>query len=293
MMHFRQGAWLAMALFFCLVRPVSAEPLSVFVSVLPQKTMLEAIGGDKITVSVMLPSGASPELYAPPPKTMQALSAAAVYFSIGAPFEWSWLPRMKKQAAKTRFISLDAGLDKRFMAGHDHDDHHEHSLEEEAMPDPHVWLSPLHMAAMTDKAAAALAEVDPAHANFYAENAAAYKKKILAFHQRMTTRFDALPDAQDLVVVFHPSWGYVTDLYGLIQVAIEERGREPSAKQLAGLMKKMKQWKLPALFIQPQFSDRAARRIADSIGVPVVPLDPLAADWMAEIERLADHMGAP
>jgi ABC-type Zn uptake system ZnuABC Zn-binding protein ZnuA len=72
----------------------SAEPLSVFVSILPQKYFVDKIGGDLVHVSVMVPPGANPHLYEPRPGQMAALAKTRIYFAVGVTFEVAWLPRL-------------------------------------------------------------------------------------------------------------------------------------------------------------------------------------------------------
>ena len=57
------GLFLTMALCFHLHLPCSAgaEPLPVFVSILPQKFFVERIGGERVDVTVMVGPGQNPE----------------------------------------------------------------------------------------------------------------------------------------------------------------------------------------------------------------------------------------
>ena len=71
-----------------------AEPIEVFVSIVPQKYFVERIGGESVKVSVMVQPGANPATYEPKPRQMVALSRAKVYFAIGVPFEAVWLNRI-------------------------------------------------------------------------------------------------------------------------------------------------------------------------------------------------------
>ena len=87
--------------------------------------------------------------------------------------------------------------------------------------------------------------------------------------------------------VFHPSYGYFADAYGLRQIAVEMGGKEPGARQLARLIHRAKEDGVRVIFVQPQFSKSSARTIAEAIGGAVVPLDPLARDYLENLERMA------
>jgi len=59
------------------------ERLNVIVSILPQKTFVEAVGGDLVNVKELIPIGASPSTYEPKPSYLIAIEKADVYFRIG------------------------------------------------------------------------------------------------------------------------------------------------------------------------------------------------------------------
>ena len=92
------------------------------------------------------------------------------------------------------------------------------------------------------------------------------------------------------VFVFHPSFGYFLDEFGITQEAVETGGKEPTAQTLARLIDEAKQDKPSAIFVQAQFPVSAAKKIADSVGAKVVPLDPLAPDWLDNLKRIGDAL---
>jgi len=98
------------------------------------------------------------------------------------------------------------------------------------------------------------------------------------------------PLAGRTMLVFHPAYGYFTRRYGLIQKAIEVDGRDPSARRLATVVDEIRKQPVPALFIQPQFSRSAAERVANALDCELVELDPLAADYLANLENMADRI---
>ena len=87
--------------------------------------------------------------------------------------------------------------------------------------------------------------------------------------------------------VFHPAFGYFADDYGLKQTAVETGGSEPSARQLAHMIDVAKQKDIRVIFVQPQFSPKSAETIASEISGAVVPIDPLARDYVGNLERMA------
>ena len=76
------------------------------------------------------------------------------------------------------------------------------------------------------------------------------------------------------------------------QLAVETEGKAPSTRRLASVISSFEDHSPPAIFIQPQFSASAARTIADALGCAVVELDPLAEDYVANLETMAARITA-
>ena len=88
-------------------------------------------------------------------------------------------------------------------------------------------------------------------------------------------------------MVLHPSWGYFAKAYGLRQIAVEIEGKEPKPKELIHLLKEAREAQVKAIFIQPEFSDNAAKIIAKELEIPVIKVTPLAADWSENLLMIA------
>jgi zinc transport system substrate-binding protein len=89
-------------------------------------------------------------------------------------------------------------------------------------------------------------------------------------------------------MVFHPSFGYFADAYGLRQEPIELEGKNPTGRQLAEIIRRAREERIRVIFVQPQFSRKSAEVVARSVGAVVMPIDPLARDYLANLERIAE-----
>lgn len=279
-------AWFLMGLCLLAGFPVilHAAPLSVFVSILPQKYFVERIGGEHVRVSVMVGPGQSPATYAPTPKQMAALSQATVYFRIGVSFEDAWLGRIAQanpemtivdNRARVRLHAIEYGArPKHSTPGHTHGRY-----------DPHVWTAPPLVKVIAAQIRDVLVDLDPSHTAEYAANFAEFARDL---HQLQHAIWDILPTEKvGRFMVFHPSWGYFADTYGLQQIPLEQGGKEPSAKQLAGLIEQAKHEGMRVIFVQKQFSRRNAEIVARAISGKVIALDPLAEDYLQNMQRVA------
>jgi len=265
--------------------PTAAAPLRVVVSILPQRAIVEAVGGEFVAVDVLVGPGRNIHTYEPTSRQMTALADADLILPIGVPFELAWLPRLK--AAEPALPVLDlpaaAGIARLPLIGHAHSEHG--AAEPESELDPHIWTDPLLAARLLPPLAAALAEADPAHAADFAANAARFAAELAALDAEIRALFAGLEGRRFLV--FHPSWGYFAAAYGLVQVAIEHEGKEPGARSLAGIIARAKAEGIRVVFVQQQSATASAQAVAEAVGGRIVALDPLAPDYVANLRRSA------
>jgi len=102
--------------------------VNVVVSILPQQTFVEKIGGDKVNVTTMVKPGSDPHSYEPKPSQMIALSKAQLYFPIKIEFENAWLPKFKEQNTHMQVIEMTKDINFIDMPAHGGDTHEEGGL---------------------------------------------------------------------------------------------------------------------------------------------------------------------
>lgn len=271
---------LFLALFFVTLFQTSAlaKPL-VFVSILPQRHFLQRIGGDQLDVRVMVLPGASPATYEPSPRQMARLAEARAYFAIGVPFENAWLERFKAVNPDLEIIRSDQGVPKRSMISHEHLDAHQTDDHHQGSPDPHIWLSPELVTMQARNMYQGLVQIDPDNTSFYRANLKAFLQELDRLDANIRSIFDPLPAGSRSFMVFHPAWGYFAQAFDLHQIPIESEGKEPSPGQLARIIRHGREKNISVIFVQPQFSKKSARVIAQEMGAQVVAVDPLAEEW--------------
>lgn len=263
----------------CHVR--AAEPLLVAVSLLPQQTFVERIGGSHVHAIVLVPPGKSPATYEPTPQQMAAVAGSRLVFRIGVPFENAWLPRLAQVAPAAKVVDLRDGLTLRSVdlpAGA--------AAHPGGAPDPHVWLSPPLVMRMADRIRDELvaqlpqakAEIEANHARFVAD----LKVLDADIRSRLADKL------QRKFMVYHPSWGYFADAYGLTQMPVEAGWKEPGPRTLQRVIEAARRNDVRVIFVQPQFSSKEAETVAQAIGGEVVAVDPLAADYFDNLHRVAD-----
>ena len=120
--------------------------INVVVSILPEKTFVKAIGGEKVNVSLMVLPGNSPHTYEPKPSQMKNLTKASLYFAIGVEFEKVWLPKFKNLNNRMEVVNLTQNITLEKMQKHTEHSEYEENKHKEAHAyvgnDPHIWTAP-------------------------------------------------------------------------------------------------------------------------------------------------------
>lgn len=309
--------WALLLLFLTGTGLNAEERLNVFVSIVPQKYFVEQITGDLVEVDVLVTPGKSPATYSPTPAQIRKLANADVYFRIGVPFENGFMHKIASIAPDTRVVDTRKGIVLRKMEAHihehDHQDAHNqnhYGEEEHAHPadkdqdhneeagkdyghgdmdagrDPHIWMDPVLVKQQAATMAEALGELAPENAARFQENYTLFARKLDQLHDRLKTLL--APLAGQNLFVFHPAFGYLAEAYGLHQIPVETMGRSPKGKELSAIIKLAKDENVRVIFVQPQFDQQAARKIAGAIDGAVVPIDPLAPVYLDNMVQMAD-----
>lgn len=290
-------------------QPAQPEEETLYVSILPLKSIVGGIVGDDFDVRVLVPAGASPETFEPTPRQFVDLNRARLIFNVGLiDFETTLLGKIE---ARDKVVDLSRGID--LIAGscsHAHgkvaraDEPHATAMSEEqqtagtAAPapqahghshahgiDPHIWTSPRALQHMAANAYEAIHALWPDSVK-YTENHARLQEQLAALDARTAGKIAA--SGVRYFIIYHPALTYYARDYGLQQVAIEDDGKEPSARALARLIEQARRDSVRTIFYQSQFPASAVEVIARDIEAQSVAIDPLKEDVIANIDSLTD-----
>lgn len=279
--------WMVLAVFFVLTGYVQArEKIHVTVTVAPLAEFVEQIGGDRVRVTVMVPPGGSPHTYEPKPGQLKGLSRSRLYVKVGSgiEFELVWLDKILSLNRTLTACDSSRGIKLIGMAeGHHHEkdegvDHHQNS-------DPHIWTSLSNAVVMVGNIRDSLIQIDPAFEAQYRRNTDAYISKLRSLRDRIAGELKNTRARK--FMVFHAAFGYFAGDFNLTQISIEVGGKEPSARDIARLIKKAKAENIKVIFAEPQFNTKSADIIASAIGGQVVLIDPLAGNYLQNMEKMA------
>jgi ABC-type Zn uptake system ZnuABC Zn-binding protein ZnuA len=226
------------------------------------------VAGGKFQVRALAPAGADPHTFQPTPASIRILAQAHVVFFNGAGLEEWWDRTIRSvKRPEVPVIELSQGLATIGMSG---------TSRGRQGPadgrDPHVWLDPILVKAYADKIRDALTRLDGANAGFYGDRARAYQAKLDDLDGWIRSELQKVPADRRKLVTFHNAFGYFARRYGLAVkgFVVESPGKEPSAKALADLTRRIEQEKIPAVFAEADFSGKLLETLARDAGVKVV-----------------------
>jgi len=266
-------------------------PLTVAVTILPQKQFVERIAGEHVRVIVLVPPGANPHTHEPTAKQLEDISKASVYLKVGSgiDFERAWIHKLAGVNPTMTIVDSSEGI-QRIAGGHDHEETEipgDHSGEPETGDgtDPHIWLSPKNARIMVENTYRGLARADPVHADEYRVNANAYQKELDALDTEIAE--DIASRQVHTFMVYHPAWSYFAKDYGLAQIPIENDGKDPSPAGIQNLILKAKNENITVIFASPESSTKSATVIAEEIGGTLVLVSGLEEDYLGNLKKVA------
>lgn len=275
----------------------SPEKLKVVTSFLPIQSHTLAIAGDKADVKQLLGKDVGPHDFQLSPADVKTLSDADLLIINGAGIE-EWLGELIKKAGNKKLVVVDTSKGVKLVEspeeieiahGHDHPHDHDHDHGDGA--NPHIWLDPVIAKKQAANIVAALQKADPANASAYADNGKAYEAKLAALDSDFRTTLAPLPNKN--LVTFHDAFPYLAARYKLNYVgAISEfPEKDPSPKQLAALVDKIRSLKVGVLFAEEGYAPGLLKKIAAQTGAKVSELDTLEVGQGTPTAYL-DRMGA-
>lgn len=144
--------------------------------------------------------------------------------------------------------------------------------EEEGF-DPHIWLSPEKAEEMVAAICAGLSVRFPQHTQVFSKNAQALTDELRNLENSGKELLSSLSCRE--LITFHDGFAYFAEAFDLeiLEAVEEESGSEASASVLKALIDLTREHDLPAIFVEKNGSDAAARVIAAETGVKVFELD--------------------
>lgn len=232
------------------------------------------VGGEHIDLTIMMDIGVDPHSYVPTPADTAAIHDAHVVFANGVGLEANLEEMLASAGGDAALIYVSHGLEHRLAEGATEEHGHEHEGEEEGL-DPHTWFDVRNVIHWVEKTEQALSSLDPASAEAYRTNAAAYTAELEALDAWVVEQVETIPENNRKLVTNHPAFGYLASRYGLEQVGAVypiSPSSEPSAQDIAALQDAIRAYGVPAVFTESTVNPKLAQQVATDTGVRLVAL---------------------
>ncbi|MCG8325473.1 MAG: zinc ABC transporter substrate-binding protein [Thiotrichales bacterium] len=252
------------------------DKLSIFVTIPPQKYLVERIAEDNVSVTALNGVTDKPESYEPSPGQMQALLKGDVYIPIGLASEHKWTSVLRKQSPDMTIVDCC----QQFMTLGEADHHHDHQHQ-----DPHIWTDPILTLQIGEVIRDTLIQKDPARSDLYRENFQKLAAELTMLDESIARVFNG--KQKKSFIVSHPAWSYFAKRYGLEQIVLEHEGREIGPRTMSEKIIQAREQAINTVFIQRQHNSLTARRLAEEIDARIVMLNPLKEDHIENIEKTA------
>ncbi len=242
--------------------PAGTHKIIVVATTTQVTALTKVVGGDKIDLTGLLKANVDPHEYEPTPEDVRTVAKAQVIIINGVGLE-NWLGKVIANSG-TRAPVIDTSKGVTLRKGD----------PAEPQGDPHIWFAVPNDVIMLHNIRDGLIQADPANADTYKANTAAYEKTLNDLDQYIQQQIASVPADNRKLVTNHDVFGYYTDRYGLAFVGSiipsMDTNSEPSAQDLAKLVEAIKAQHVQAIFTESSINPNLANQIAQEAGVKVV-----------------------
>ena len=250
--------------------------------------MVGEVGGDKIEAISLTKPGAEIHGYQPTPNDLVQASRASVIFENGMNLEL-WTEKLKASIPDVPVITVSEGVQVI-------------DISEDAYagkPNPHAWMSPEQGLVYIENIRRELTAIAPEHAEYFANNAAAYSDRIKAVDARLESALAVLPDNNRVLVTCEGAFSYLANDYGLEEVYLWAINSDSmgSPQQVARVIETVRERQIPAVFCESTVEPRILQEVIAATdtrlgGILYVdslsPADGPASTYIDLLEHTAD-----
>ena len=270
----RAAAGLAALLLLCLpapAQPARGEPLRAVATFSILADLVRQVGGAHVAVTSLVAPGADAHGYNPAPADSRTLAEAQVIVVNGLGFE-GWIDRLIRASGTKAPVVVASKGARTIAANPEHEHGHGHAGHDHgAGPDPHAWQSVANVRVYVANIRDGLAKADPAHAEDYARNAAAYGAALDRLDAEIRDTIAAVPPDHRRVITTHDAFGYFGASYGLAFLAPQgvSTASEASPRDVARIIRQIRRDKVPAVFLETIADPRLMQQIARESGARI------------------------
>lgn len=257
--QFRLKRWICASLLAALplASALAQERFRVVTTFTVIADMAKNVAGDAADVASITKAGAEIHEYQPTPGDIKRAQGAQLILANGLNLEL-WFKRFYQHLSGVPEVVVSDGIVPMGISDGPYS----------GKPNPHAWMSPENALIYVDNIRDALAKHDPANADTYRKNAAAYKEKISATVAPVQQALAQIPADKRWLVTSEGAFSYLTRDFGLKELYLWpiNADQQGTPQQVRKVIDKVRQEKIPAVFSESTVSDKAARQVARETG---------------------------
>lgn len=267
--------------------PSPQKPL-VLVSVPPYVYFVNEIAQGLVDVETLVPTGANPHIYEATPKEVQRHRKAALWVYLGESLDKKILQFFRETKQDIQIVDVAQKIEllsycheESLNEEHSHDGHCHHGEG----ADLHIWLSPVLAKQQAQNIARGLTALLPEHKEQIEANLQAFLSKLDLLNEQISTLLASMQGKA--ILVSHPAFAYFCKDYNLVQLSIEIEGKDPLPKDVTEILLKAKSYNIQSVLFEPQYSNKGAELIAESMHLPTHLVDPYAENYVENLLGIA------
>ena len=234
-----------------------AEPLRVVTTFTVIRDIAQNVAGSAAVVSSITRPGAEIHDYQPTPGDIVKAQSADLVLWNGLNLE-RWFERFFENVRDVPSAVVSEGIEPMGIGEGPYT----------GKPNPHAWMSPTSALIYVENIRKALSAHDPANAETYAANAAAYAEKIKALDASVRARIAAIPEGQRWLVTSEGAFSYLARDYEMREAFLwpinaDEQGTPQQVRRVIDLVRANA---IPVVFSESTVSDKPARQVAKETG---------------------------
>ncbi|MBA2362305.1 MAG: zinc ABC transporter substrate-binding protein [Chloroflexia bacterium] len=255
--------------------------------------LVRNVAGGEARLTTLVGPGMDAHTFEPSPADNRELAEADLIFENGLEFE-TWLDDLYESSeSRAERVLVTEGMKNLILAvEHDEEEgtheaeegHKADEEEEHGEYDPHVWHDVNNSTYMVERIRDSLAAADPENADRYRSNAERYSSELRKLDAYIVQQVGTLPEERRQLVTTHDTFGYFARRYGFqildTALGITTEESEPSAGEVAGLIREIKAAGVPAVFAENVSNAGVMKRVAQETGAELAP--PLYTDALGE-----------
>lgn len=228
---------------------IGERPVQIVTTIGMIADIAQRVGGQQVEVTSLMGPGVDPHLYKASEGDVGRMADADIIFFNGLHLEAKMGEIFEQMAGNKTTVAVTGEIARDVLLA---------PPEFEGNYDPHVWFDVTLWMKAAETVRDTLVEVDPANAQSYQDNAAAYLAELETLHAYVLEQASLIPEEQRVLITAHDAFNYFGRAYGfevrgLQGISTASEAGTADVQQLADFIVERQ---IPALFVESSVPPR-------------------------------------